>query len=70
MRRWEVGRRAIIPSRLALAFCPRRAPLAALRHLGYGCGMSSFLTAAPSARTSLSALALILRGLLLRLART
>jgi len=32
--------------------------------------MSSFLTAAPSARTSLSALALILRGLLLRLART
>jgi len=32
--------------------------------------MSSFTLAAPSARTSLSALALILRGLLLRLART
>jgi hypothetical protein len=32
--------------------------------------MSSLLTAASSARTSLSALALVLRGLLLRLART
>lgn len=49
-------------------------PLAVLQQIEYVHGMSSTSIAAvsafPSPRTSLSALALILRGLLLRLART
>ena len=47
-----------------------RGPLAAVRQVGYVSRMSSTYLAALSPRTSLSALALILRGLLLRLART
>ena len=48
-----------------------RAPLAAARHVSYGYRVSSLLLSASIARTGLpSTFALILGGLLLRLART